>query len=71
MQGNNCKQNDSLLAPEMDYGSFVHILDLQREFPSSPEHEHSPKKMGMNVWRTKHSRQRVLVSPRSHCWSEG
>jgi hypothetical protein len=22
MQVNNCKQNDSLLAPEMDYGSF-------------------------------------------------
>jgi len=45
----NCKQNDSLLAPEMYYGSFVHILDLQREFPSSPEHENSPKKMGMIV----------------------
>jgi hypothetical protein len=71
MQINNYKQNDSLLEPEMYYGSFVHILDLHREFPSSPEHEHIPKKMGMIVCRTKHSRQRVLVSPRPHSRNEG
>jgi hypothetical protein len=39
--------NDSLLDRKMNYVSFVHMFELEKEFLSSLDHEHGFKKMGI------------------------
>jgi hypothetical protein len=48
---NNCKQNDSSLEPKIYYGYAVHILDLHKELPSSPDQESRPKETGQNSFK--------------------